>query len=195
MVPGRDCAIPVAAVDKMVQKFKPKPATLQFRLCNRGDERQKKPRLLLTSSWWCWVEIAQLAKPVLVGNPWNRKDFSPSGRLWPQFRAGLIRIGLNLVRCDSWGTLEVGLEFEFVETRNVFCFGGKISGLLFGFFSSIEVQSDFGQQNTVRHNFIDVQLEPGRGRAIPDPRAGEGCSHHSWERAISTLSARLFLEV
>lgn len=47
------------------------------------------------------------------------------------------------------------------------------------------------------------QAGTGRGRDTPDPRdresrAGEGCSHHSWECGISSLSpwgASLFLEV
>lgn len=80
VVPGRSCTIPVADVGKMLQKFKPKSATLQFWLCKRGDEQQKKPQLLLTSSCWCSMKISRLAKPVLVPNLWNIKDFSPSGR-------------------------------------------------------------------------------------------------------------------
>lgn len=139
MVPGRSCTIPVADVGKMLQKFKPKSATLQFWLCKRGDEQQKKPQLLLTSSCWCSMKISRLAKPVLVPNLWNIKDFSPSGRFWPQFHAGVIRIWLNLVRCDSCGRLKLGFEFVgvFPVTRNVFSFrchfGGKKIHICFYF--------------------------------------------------------------
>lgn len=117
-------------------------------------------------------ENSAVGKAGFGTNPLNRKDSSPSGRFWPRFYGGLIRIRLNLVYCDSCCRLEPG--FVFPETRNSLpsvALGEKDPYI---FFFPMGEQSDCALGNQILTDTIPLtlQLEPGRGRDIPGTGKG-----------------------
>lgn len=180
----------------MVQKFKPNPAALQFRLCNRGHERQKKPH--------CFS---------LPHGDAGRKSHSWQSRFWcgirgiertrlPQGVCGLsfvlIRIRLNPVCCDSCCRVEVGLEFVFVFLETCSALGGKdpicCFAVLFYFFFPLRNNQTLSSKIPTDTILLMCSLSQAGAETSLIP-GNPGMFPPLWERAISSLSAWLFLEV